>query len=198
MIFAARPLHEKCQEQHHHLFTSFVDLTKAFDAICREGHWKINMAFREVHSHSQIISYKGMMARVLDDQVTNGVKQGCVLAPTLFSLVFSAMLKTAFHDDTDSMAIRYGTDGKLFNLRRLQARTKVKQERVRDFLFADDCGLNAQKMRCSGTWTHFCLSAMPLDLLSAQRKRISCSSTQHKLLKFNHQGPEAANCRQVH
>ena len=34
-----------------------------------------------------------------------------VLAPTLFSMGFSAMLKTAFQDDTDSMAIRYRTDG---------------------------------------------------------------------------------------
>ena len=74
-------------------------------------------------------------------QVTNGVKQGCVLVPTLFSVVFSAMLKTAFHDDTDSMVIR--TVGKLFNLRRLQARTNVTEERVRDFLFADDCAQNA-------------------------------------------------------
>ena len=29
----------------------------------------------------------------------------------------------------------------------------------------------AQKMRCSGTWTHFCLHAVPLDSPSAQRKR---------------------------
>ena len=89
-----------------------------------------------------------MLTRVLDEgessetiQVTNDVKQGCVLVPTLFSMVFSAMLKTAFHDDTDSMVIRTG--GKLFNLRILQARTNVKEERVRDFLFADDCALNA-------------------------------------------------------
>ena len=53
------------------------------------------------------------------------------------------MLKTRFHDDIDTMVIRYSTDGKLFNLRRLQARTKVKEERVRDFLFVDDYALNA-------------------------------------------------------
>ena len=80
--------------------------------------------------------HEGMLVRVLDEgessetfHVTNGVKQGCVLALTLFSMVFSAMLKTAFHDDTGSMPIRYRTVGKLFNPRRLQARTKVNEER---------------------------------------------------------------------
>ena len=32
MIFAVQ-LQEKCQEQHRHLFTAFVDLTKAFDTF---------------------------------------------------------------------------------------------------------------------------------------------------------------------
>ena len=37
MIFAARQLQEKCQEQHQELFATFVDLTKAFDTVSREG-----------------------------------------------------------------------------------------------------------------------------------------------------------------
>ena len=74
-------------------------------------------------------------------QVTNDVKQGGVLAPTLFSMVFSAMANTAFHDDSIGL-IRYRNNGKLFNLRTVQAKTKVK-ERVRDFLFADACAVNA-------------------------------------------------------
>ena len=57
--------------------------------------------------------------------VTNGVKQGCVLAPTLFSMMFSAMLTAAFQDGDNGIPIRYRFDGKLFNLRRLQAKSKV-------------------------------------------------------------------------
>jgi hypothetical protein len=75
--------------------------------------------------------------------VSNGVKQGCVLAPTLFSLMFSAMLTDAFRDGDIGIGVRFRTDNKLFNLRRLQAKTKVMTDIIRDFLFADDCALNA-------------------------------------------------------
>ena len=51
----------------------------------------------------------------------NGVKQGCVLAPTLFSIMFSAMLHDAFSKDSTGVGFNYQIDGSLFNLRRLQA-----------------------------------------------------------------------------
>ncbi|VDM06138.1 unnamed protein product [Schistocephalus solidus] len=40
MIFDARQLQEKCQEMRTHLYTTFVDLTKAFDTVNRDGLWK--------------------------------------------------------------------------------------------------------------------------------------------------------------
>ena len=70
--------------------------------------------------------------------VANGVKQGCVLAPTLFSMMFSEMLAEAFSNNSD----RFQTDGRLFNLCRLHAKSKVKMDYVGDLLFADDCALN--------------------------------------------------------
>ena len=50
--------------------------------------------------------------------ITNGVKQGCVLAPTLFSIFFSMMLRQATEnlDDHEAVYIRYRLDGSLFNL----------------------------------------------------------------------------------
>ena len=39
MIFAARQLQQKCQEQNLDLYLTFVDSTKAFDSVCREGLW---------------------------------------------------------------------------------------------------------------------------------------------------------------
>ena len=41
MIFTARQLQEKCQEQTVDLYMTFVDLTKAFDTVSLEEFWKI-------------------------------------------------------------------------------------------------------------------------------------------------------------
>lgn len=68
-------------------------------------------------------------------------KQGCVLAPTLFSILFAAMLLDAFKDFDRVVYIEFRTDGELFNLRRLQAKTKVFEAILREFLFAGDCAL---------------------------------------------------------
>ena len=48
-----------------------------------------------------------------------------------------------FRDGDVGIGIRYQTDGKLFNLRRLQAKTKVMTYIIRDFPNGDDCALNA-------------------------------------------------------
>ena len=75
--------------------------------------------------------------------MTNGVKQGCVLASTLFSMMFSAMLTDAFQDGDNGIPIRYRFAGKLFNRRRLQAKSKVQTEVLDEFLFADDMAKGA-------------------------------------------------------
>ena len=94
--------------------------------------------------------HDGMLARVQNDgefsdpfPVTNGVMQGCVLASTLFSMMFSAMLTDAFQDGDNGIPIRYRFDGKLFNLRRLQAKSKVQTEVLDEFFFADDMAKGA-------------------------------------------------------
>ncbi|BHF80219.1 hypothetical protein SprV_0702334300 [Sparganum proliferum] len=67
-----------------------------------------------------------MMARVTDNgtvseasAVTNGVKQACVLAPTLLSLMFSATLMDACRDERPGIRIAYRTDGHLLNQQRM-------------------------------------------------------------------------------
>ena len=54
--------------------------------------------------------------------------------------MFSAMLTDAFQDGDNGIhvPIRYRFDGKLFSLRRSQAKSKVQTEVLDEFLFADD------------------------------------------------------------
>ena len=75
--------------------------------------------------------------------MTNGVKQGCVLASTLFSMMFSAKLTDAFQGGENGIPIRYSFDGNFFNLRRLQAKSNVQTEVLNEFLFADDMAKGA-------------------------------------------------------
>ena len=90
------------------------------------------------------------MTQVLNDehvldpsQVISGMKQECVYATILFSMMLSAMLTDVFWETTPGILLTCRCYGNLFNLCRLQAFTKVKKIVTRDLLFADDCALNA-------------------------------------------------------
>jgi hypothetical protein len=124
-------------------------LTKAFNTLSREGLWKIMAIFTCKVKFINIVQqlHVGMNARV-QEQVelsepfpVSSENKGCVIASTLFSIMFSAMLRYAFKDDDIGVDIKYQTDGKLFNLRRLSAKIKVKPDTIIDLLFADDCNL---------------------------------------------------------
>ena len=74
------------------------------------------------------------------------------MAPTLFSIMFSAMLTDAFQDFDADFPIRCRFDGKLFNLRRLQAKSNVQTEVLEKLHYADYLAENAKseaKMQCA-------------------------------------------------
>ena len=150
MIFSARQLQEKCIEQKLDLYQCFIDLTKAFDTVNRELLWKILLKLgcpqhflsliRSLHDDMNAwVNFDGVLSEPIS--VANGVKQGCILAPTLFGIFFSVVLKIAFESNEDGIYIRYRSTGKLFNLRRFASKGKVFASLIRDLLYADDCDL---------------------------------------------------------
>ena len=154
MNFALRQIQEKCKLYGEDLYLLFIDLTKAFDTVNRQGLWAILEKIGCPKLFVDLISsfHDGMRVTVREGNdrsepfgVTSGTKQGCVLAPTLFSIFFSVMLHVAFKDATDGVGIKSRFDKGLCSAKssHFNAPTKVVLYTIRDLLFADDCALAA-------------------------------------------------------
>ena len=110
MIFAVRQLMEKAREQHLNLYIAFVDFTKAFDSVNRKFRNALWVIIKKMGCPHQFVAvlkclHRYMTVRMLvDNELTseipynNAVKQGCILARTLFAICSAAMFMHAFSD----------------------------------------------------------------------------------------------------
>ena len=146
MIVCARQIQGKSREQQKPLFFVFYDLEKAFDKVPRTAMW---MVLRRLGCPEHFVGlvralHEGMSGRVFHDSrlsvefpITSGLKQGCVLAPTLFSQYLAAML----HDippDNPGVNIRYRLDGTIFNTSRRRSRRHSCTRSITELQYADD------------------------------------------------------------
>ena len=167
MVFCLRQLQEKCIEQDRPLYMVFVDFSKAFDTVGRTGLWQLLKKYGCPEKFTTMIEalYTGMMANVSvggevseSFRVTNGVKQGCVLVPTLFSIFLSAMLDDAFRDMGDGIyspdrAQTYST-----------SHTSERRPRlIRELLLADENALVAHSAENSGCFLQCIKEVRPED-----------------------------------
>ena len=155
MIFTVRQVQEKCLEQNLDLYSVFIDLTKAFDTVNREALWDVLARFDCSPKFIQIIRlfHVDMTGQVLSNGeqsdpffISNGVKQGCVLASVLFNLFFTCVLRQAVGNIHEGVYVRFRYDGSTFDLRRLSAKTKTLNSLIQEALFADECALMAHKL----------------------------------------------------
>ncbi|XP_076061565.1 uncharacterized protein LOC143037317 [Oratosquilla oratoria] len=146
MIFCARQLQEKSLEQQQPAMFIFWDLKKAFDKVPRPAMWAVLARFGCPPDFVTLVRalHDEMVGRVCHQNslsepfpINGGLKQGCVLAPTCFSLYTAAMLNE-IPPDTPSIDLRFRMDGGVFNLARLRARTKTTICPVRELQYADD------------------------------------------------------------
>ena len=93
MIFCLKQVQEKCIEQNMPLYVVFIDFSKAFDTVSRQGLWQVLKKYGCTEKFVSLIEalHTGMQANVVkkktmsgsgskDFSGSNGVKQGCVLA----------------------------------------------------------------------------------------------------------------------
>ena len=80
MIFSLRQLQEKCREQHMPLYVAFIELKILPKVGCPP---KLQSLIESFHSNMKgTVQFNSSFSEPFD--IRNGVKQGCVLAPTLF------------------------------------------------------------------------------------------------------------------
>ena len=102
MMFVIRRLQELARKKRIPLYIWFIDLTKAYDSVDRTLLWTVLARFSVPHNMISVIRqfHDGMRACVrLNDGVCSGwfaveqgLRQGCVIAPLLFNIVFAAVI----------------------------------------------------------------------------------------------------------
>lgn len=146
-MISLKQIQEKCVEQNMPLYMVFVDFTKAFDTVDRTTLWKILLKLECPNHFTNLISalHAGVKASVrlkgeLSDpfEVNNGVKQGCVVAPTLFSIFLTIELNRAFNDCTREVWNQSRPRPDLSNLNQYKSVNKTQKVLVRELTFADD------------------------------------------------------------
>ena len=149
-VFSLRQHQEKSREQQMPLYIAFIDLTKAFDLVSRDDLFlilpkfgcppKLQSMIESFHTNMKgTVQFNGSSSRPFD--IRSGVKQGCVLAPTLLGIFFALLLRHAFDTAPEGIRLWNRSDGRLFNLGRLRAKTKVREAIIRDMLFANDAAV---------------------------------------------------------
>ena len=144
MIFCTRQLVEKAIEHNTKLFMLFIDLRKAYDSIPREALWCVLKKYGVPHSMLTVIRslHDGMQAEVTVNgqvapkfEVCNGLRQGCVIAPTLFNLYFTLVMEQWRGKCSEfGVDVLYKCGEKLVGERT----RRPSHIRVTELLFADD------------------------------------------------------------
>jgi len=152
MLFVVRRLQELARRRRIPLYMCFVDLQKAYDSVDRELLWKVLARAGAPEEMIAVIRqfHDGMQAQVrMDDgelsdwfEVTQGLRQGCVLSPLLFNIFFAAAIEVVLvrfsEDDTilKDMVYLEEEDG-------VGAGTPLERARraVWGMLYADDAGV---------------------------------------------------------
>ena len=90
--------------------------------------------------------YDNMKGKVLLDvavslpfNISDGVKQGCMLARVLFNLFFTCVLYYSIRDLDTRVYLRYQLDSSLFDLQHLAEKKRTLEQLISEALPADKC-----------------------------------------------------------
>ena len=147
MIFCVRQLVEKAIEHNTKIFLLFVDLCKAYDSVPRQALWCalrkygiLENLIELVHSFHESMSTTVTVCGEKSSSfpVTNGLRQGCIIAPTLFILYLDLVIRCwCSRCLAVGVEVQYQIGGKLVGERTRRPLSFT----VSECLFADDAAL---------------------------------------------------------
>ena len=145
-LFSTKILMQRAKEFNVPVFLCFIDLFKAYHSVNRNLLWAV---LRRVYNFPEkfvsiiealykktyeVVRFEGQFSG--EYKVESGVKQGDVLAPTLFNLFLDVIIRTAMMKHPDAgFHIQYNFDAPLVN----NSRHKFKMsDKVQILMYADD------------------------------------------------------------
>ena len=163
-IFALRQIVEKRWEYALPVYCSFMDLEKAYDSVWRDGMWRIAKYYGIPTKIVDLLRkwYLGITSSVRMDgeegdwfPITTGLRQGCVMSPSLFNIYMDAMMRKVTEEAAGGVM--------------------VGDERVVDLDFADDVALLAD------SWLVMVAMVMRMEQVT-QRFGINISARKSEVL----------------
>ena len=158
-IFNLRIIGEKYLKHQQNLYHVFIDFKKAFDRVWHEALWatmrKYNTNYASIIRAIANLYDKAQSAVLFNGstgewfRTTVGIRQGCLLSPTLFNIFLERIMFKALDDNESSVSI----GGRL----------------ISNFRFADDIVVNAEEEegadvlvdRLDGTMTRYKMEIGP-------------------------------------
>ena len=145
-IFSLKLALQKRKEHGLGTWAVFVDLVKAFDSVPREALFNVLQKFgippkmcriiTSLHSDLVVKIQAGDEDIVIDS--TSGVKQGCTLAPILFSVYIQACAEVRSKLSKDQGLPFKTREDHIITGRRVKTRRNVIEFAASNFLYADD------------------------------------------------------------
>ena len=191
-IFSLRQLMEKSREWKRPLYVCFIDLRKAYDSVNRDALWRVLKRYgisdkllrliADLHTDTRCkVRVNGEYSDWFD--VKNGVRQGCVLAPTLFNVFIDFIVRVSQDPERVSgVEIKYRIkDGLMWhtaaNLRDSGVYARADKTRLDATMYADDISLVSDNPEI--------LKAMIMSLETAKQRYGMCINTgKTKILAY--------------
>ena len=146
-IFIVRQIIEKAKERKVNLHFNFIDFKSAFDTIWRKALWKMLAHIginKKIIKILETLYENSKCAVTIDGKLTEwfsvlvGVRQGCLLSPTLFNIFLEFVINEIesisnnfdMKDEEFSLSIKYADDSTLLALdfEKLQVATLELQQ----------------------------------------------------------------------